>query len=127
MNVAPVLMCGRCDAPTLHIFVETRPRPRRSGKIPYLDCIYECDVCSATRPWGNRPRDATVYGRRLSDAIFVHALEHHGMRWDECPRCRGAANDCAECGDEGETWIFGSLEPCGPACPLEDLGESVPE
>jgi hypothetical protein len=127
MNVAPFLPCAKCAAATLHIFIETRARPRRPGKIPYLDCIYECDVCHETRPWGNKPRDATIYGRRLSDALFVHALERHGMRWEKCPRCRGMGNDCAECGDEGETWIFGSLAPCGPGCLIEDLEQPVDE
>jgi hypothetical protein len=127
MNVAPLLMCRRCGAPRLHIFVETRPRGGQPGRIPYLNCIYQCHTCRVTRSWGTQPRDAIVRGRRLSDEIFAHALERHGMRWERCPRCRGVGNDCAECGDEGETWIFGSLEPCEPGCPIEDLDELVAE
>src|SRR5690349_1945070 len=127
MNVAPVLMCRRCGAPRLHIFVKTRPRHRRPGAAPYVDCIYECDTCSAVRSWGNQPREVTVQGHRFSNALFIHAVDRHGMRRDQCPRCRGVGIDCPACGDEGETWVFDMLETCGPECPLEDLGLPVTE
>jgi hypothetical protein len=127
MNVAPVLVCKQCAAPRLHIFIETRPRRRRRGEIPYVDCIYACDACGASRPWGIQSREATIHGRRLSDAMFVHAQDEHGMRWSMCPHCRGVGAGCPECDGEGETWVFGSLEPCGPACLIEGLEPSVGE
>jgi hypothetical protein len=127
MNIDPVLMCGRCAAPTLHIFLERRPQARRPGELPYVDFIYECDRCEMARAWGNEPREETVYGRRLAEAIFAHAMDSHGMRRDRCPVCHGAGLDCQECGDEGETWIFTIPGPCGPACPIGDLNQPVTE
>lgn len=123
MNVSPVLVCKRCGAPRLHIFIETRALGRRRGEIPYLDCIYACDACGARRPWGTQPREATVNGRRLSHAMFVHAQDEHGMRWATCPRCHGVCAECAECAGEGEAWVFKSLDACGPACLLEGIEE----
>ena len=34
------------------------------GELPYVDCIYECDVCGHERVWGNEPREETAYGLR---------------------------------------------------------------
>ena len=127
MNIDPVLMCETCGAPQVHVFVERRPQPRQLGELPYVDCIYECDGCGAIRAWGNEPREETAYGRRLAEEAFAHAVDRHGMRRKRCPSCRGVGLDCAECGDEGEAWVFDSLEPCGPACPITGLGQPVNE
>jgi hypothetical protein len=127
MNIDPILMCGKCGVPTLHIFVERRPEPRQPGELPYVGCVYECDGCRTRRAWGNEPRQETAYGRRLADAVLAHAVDSHGMRRERCTACRGMAFECSECGDEGETWVFDSLEPCGNDCPVAELGRSVNE
>ena len=106
MNIDPILMCGRCDAPKLHIFVERRPAPHLPGELLYDDLLYACDGCGAVRGWGNEPREETAYGRWLSKEAFAHAVDRHGMRRGRCPACRGAAVDCDECGDEGKAWVF---------------------
>src|SRR5690348_6070498 len=121
MNISPILMCARCGAATLHIFVERRPQPRQPGELAYVDFIYECDACSAVRIWGNEPRRETAYGRQLADAALAHAVDKHGMRRVRCPACRGVGSDCAECSDDGEVWTFDSVDPCAPNCPIAGL------
>jgi hypothetical protein len=118
MRINATLSCSECRRPTLHIFVERRPQAREPGQIAYVDLIYECDGCGANRVWGNEPRQATAAGRRLGEAAFSHAVDHHGMRRQECPACRGTGHDCAECNDDGEVWVFDTVEPCGPECPF---------
>jgi hypothetical protein len=123
MNIDPVLMCARCQSPTLHIFVESRPARRRPGELAYVDFIYACDRCGSVRPWGNGPRKETVYRREIADATLAHAVDEHGMRLERCTACGGGSSlDCSECDDEGEVWVFDSLDPCGPACPIADVG-----
>jgi hypothetical protein len=121
MNVCPILMCARCASPTLHIFIERRPARRRPGEPAYVDCVYVCDWCGTSRAWGNEPRSETAHGRELAEAALAHAVDEHGMRRERCPACRGAGRDCSECGDEGEVWVFDSLDPCGEDCPLAGL------
>jgi hypothetical protein len=121
MNINPVLMCADCAAPMLHIFVERRPVPRKPGELAYVDFIYECDRCGATRAWGNEPREETAYGRKLADEDLAHAVDKHGMRRERCPACGGAGLDCSECDDDGQAWVFDDLEPCGPGCPIAGL------
>jgi hypothetical protein len=116
MNLAPVLVCDRCHAPTLHIFVERRPQPREAGEFAYVDCIYACNACSSVRAWGNELREETAYGRRLAEADLAHALDAHGMRRQRCPACRGLALDCSECDGEGQIWIFAAPDACGAIC-----------
>jgi len=116
VKLDPVLMCARCRAATIHIFVERRVRRRAPGEPAFVDLIYECDVCSAPRTWGNEPRHETAYGRRLSEAALTHAIDVHGMRREKCAACRGIGFDCSECGDDGQVWVFEDAEPCGPAC-----------
>jgi hypothetical protein len=127
MNIDPVLMCARCRAPKLHLFVERRPAKRMPGELLYVDFIYECDGCSAQRPWGNEPREETAYGRKLAHEAFAHAVDVHGMRRRRCPACGGAGSDCSECGDEGEVWTFDALEPCSSTCPLAGIERSESE
>jgi hypothetical protein len=127
MNIDPVLMCGRCGAPKLHIFVERRPHPRQPGDLAYVDFVYACDRCGAIRTWGNEPREETAYGRQLAEAALAHAVDSHGMRRRRCPACRGVGLNCSECGEEGDAWVFDSLEPCGPDCLIAGLGEPVNE
>ena len=127
MNIDPVLMCQRCGAPRLHVFVERRPHPRLPGELLYVDCVYECDRCGAQRLWGNEPREETAYGRHLADEAFAHVVDKHGMRREPCPACRGVSSDCSECGDDGEAWVFDNLDPCGPTCPLVGLERPVSE
>jgi bacterioferritin-associated ferredoxin len=118
MNLDPVLMCGRCRVATQHIFVERRAHPRALGEAAFFDLFYECDVCSAVRPWGNEPRQESAYGRRLAEETLSHAIDAHGMRRERCSACRGVGFDCSECGDDGQVWIFDNAEPCGPTCPI---------
>ena len=127
MNVVPVLVCDRCKAPTLHIFVERRPQQRVPGEPAYVDCIYTCDACGAVRRWGNEPREETAYGRRLAEGDLAHAVDVHGMRRQRCPSCRGLGFDCAECDGEGRIWIFAAPEPCGPECPIAGFEPPVGE
>jgi hypothetical protein len=127
MNINPILMCGRCDAPKLHIFVERRPAQHLPGELLYDDLLYVCDGCGAIRAWGNEPRGETAHGRWLSKEAFAHAVDRHGMRHGRCPACRGAGRDCDECGGEGKAWVFDSLEPCGPDCPIDGLARPVDE
>ncbi len=122
MNINPILMCGRCQAPTLHIFVERRAAPHRPGELLYNNLTFACDGCGAIRVWGNEPREETAYGRWLSKEAFAHAVDKHGMRRARCSSCYGSGRDCLECGDEGKSWIFDNPEPCGPDCPIEGLG-----
>lgn len=121
MNVDPVLMCVRCEAPTLHIFVERRPARRRPGEAAFVDCFYSCDGCGTVRAWGNEPRTETAYGRQLAEAALAHAVDEHGMRRERCSACGGASIGCSECGDEGEVWVFDEVEPCGPDCLIAGL------
>ena len=127
MNIDPVLMCVGCGAPTLHIFVERRPAPRKPGELAYVDFIYECDRCGATRAWGNEPREETAYGRKLADEDLAHAVDKHGMRRERCPACGGMSADCTTCGDDGKAWVFDRPEPCGRRCPLAGLESSESE
>jgi hypothetical protein len=127
MNVAPLLMCKRCEAPKLHIFIETQPRRSRRGEIPYADCIYECYECRVSRAWGNRPREVTLRGRRLSGTAVAHVVERHALRWVRCPGCGGSGIDCSRCGGEGEAWAYDSLKACGPSCVLEDIEDAEGE
>ena len=113
MKLDPVLMCARCRAATVHIFVERRARRRAPGEAAFVDLIYECDVCSAPRTWGNEPRHETAYGRRLSEAALTHAIDIHGMRRERCPACRGVGFDCSECGDDGTRHKDKQFEICG--------------
>ena len=89
--------------------------------MPYVDCIYECDVCGEQRAWGNEPREETAYGRRLAVEALAHAVDRHGMRRKRCPTCDGRDPDCTSCGDDGKAWVFESPNPCGPGCPLAGL------
>src|SRR5262245_35701349 len=107
-------MCGRCRVPTLHIFVERRPKRRAPGDPAFVDCFYACDACGAQRAWGNEPREETAYGKRLAAAELTHAVDVHGMRRADCPACRGTGFDCSECADDGQIWTFDDPEPCGP-------------
>jgi len=127
MNLAPLLVCGRCHIPTLHIFVERRAQPREAGELAYVDCIYACNACSTIRAWANEPREETAYGHRLAEAALAHALDVHGMRRQRCPACRGLALDCSECEGEGQIWIFDKLEPCGTECPIAAFEPLVSE
>jgi hypothetical protein len=127
VRIDAVLMCARCRAPTLHLFVERRPQRRSPGEPAFVDLVYGCDACGAPRSWGNEPREATAYGRRLGEASFAHAVDIHGMRRQACRACRGAGLDCGECGDEGEIWAFKSPEACGPNCPLRGVAARVSE
>lgn len=125
MNIDPILMCAKCGSPTLHIFVERRPARRRPGEPAYVDCLYACDRCGSPRTWGNEPRRETAHGRELAESAFAHAVDQHGMRRERCPACGGASFDCSECGDEGEVWVFDSVDPCGEDCPLAGLEGAV--
>jgi hypothetical protein len=118
MTINATLVCGRCKAATLHIFMERRPQKRRPGEFAYVDLVYECDRCGSTRVWGSEPRQATAAGRRLEEEAFAHAVDDHGMKRQMCAACRGLGLDCSECDGEGQVWAFESLEPCGPECPL---------
>ena len=127
MNINPILMCARCGAATLHIFVERRPQRRQPGELAYVDFIYRCDRCGTVRPWGNEARAETANGRKLADAALAHAIDKHGMRRERCAACHGASLDCTECGDEGEVWFFDSLDSCGPRCLIAGPGRLVNE
>jgi hypothetical protein len=50
MNIDPVLMCQRCGAPRLHVFVERRPHPRLPGS---------CSTSTASTSATNAGRDAS--------------------------------------------------------------------
>ncbi|HLK90208.1 MAG TPA: hypothetical protein VKZ18_09960 [Polyangia bacterium] len=117
-----ILMCGGCGRPTLHLFHERRNRPKEPGPAPvgpiFKDLIYVCDVCETERIWGNEPVTAGGWASEL-EAREEHAVLVHGMRSVECPSCHGADVDCSTCGDTGEVFAWGSREPCGPDCPLE--------
>ena len=125
MRIDPVLMCARCRAPTPHVFIERRPKRRSPGQLAFVDLVYGCDACGAPRPWGNEPREATIYGRRLGDEAFIHAVDVHGLRRETCRACRGTGLDCSECGDDGQTWVFETPGACGPKCPLDGIAGSV--
>ena len=127
MNLAPVLMCDRCRTARLHIFVERRPQRRALGDPAFVDVIYACDVCGASRSWGSEPREETAYGRRLAEVEVAHAVDVHGMRRIDCPACRGVGFDCSECGDDGQIWVFDLVEPCGPSCPIAGFEPPVSE
>jgi hypothetical protein len=127
VNLDPVLVCERCRAPKLHIFVDRRPQRRVPGDAAFVDCIYACDTCGAVRRWGNEPREETAYGRRLADAGLAHAVDVHGMRRKRCPACRGLGFDCSECDGEGRIWVFATPESCGPSCPVAAFAPSVTE
>ena len=127
MNLDPVLVCDRCGRATLHIFAERRPGPRAPGEDPFVDLIYGCNRCGALRRWGSEPREETAYGRRLAKVELTHAIDTHGMRRVDCPACRATGFDCAECGDDGQIWIFDVPRSCGPSCPLAGIDPSVAE
>ncbi len=127
MTIDPVLMCARCGAPTLHIFIDRQPHPRRSGQRLYVDCLYACDVCGQQRRWGNEPREETAYGVRLAEEALAHAVDKHGMRRVRCSACGGFNADCTTCDEDGKTWAFDRPEPCGPGCSLPTLEQTVEE
>jgi hypothetical protein len=127
MNIAPVLVCERCHARRLHIFVGRRPQGRVPGELAYVDCIYACDACGAVRVWGNERREETAFGRRLAGPDLAHAVDVHGMRRRTCPACRGLALDCSECDGDGRIWVFAAPEPCGPECPIAAFEPPVSE
>jgi hypothetical protein len=116
MTIDPVLMCARCQRPTLHIFVEQRLRRPLPAEPLCIDFVYVCDVCNARRKWGNA-RVRTDQGRPVP-SIFTHAVDVHGMHRADCPSCKGVGLDCADCHDKGWVWAFDSMDPCGPACLL---------
>lgn len=127
MKIDPVLMCERCGRPTLHIFFDRRPLPREPGELAYVDLVFACDVCGTRRLWGTELRGETAYGRRLVKEDFIHAVERHGLHRARCTACNGSGLDCATCDDQGQTWVLGRPQPCGPACPIADLDSSVNE
>ncbi len=126
MTIDPFLMCAECATPTLHVFTERRPQARKRGELPYVDCIYECDVCGSQRAWGNEPREETLYGRRFAAEEVAHLLDRHDMRRMPCPTCAGSDLDCPRCDDNGQAWVICKPQPCRPGCllaafdPVED-------
>jgi hypothetical protein len=58
---------------------------------------------------------------------FIHAVERHGLHRARCTVCSGSGLDCATCDDQGQTWVLGRPQPCGPACPIAELDSSVNE
>jgi hypothetical protein len=127
MKVDPLLMCGKCSEPTLHIFVERRSLPHKPGELAFVELVYACDRCGRERIWGSEPREETAYGRRLAKDDFVHAIERHGLHRARCAACGGSGIDCAACADQGQTWVLDRLAPCGPTCPIAELDSSVDE
>ncbi len=127
MKMDSVLMCAGCGAPTPHVFAGRRPQAREHGELPFADCIYECRACGRERAWGNEPRVETALGRRFVAEELAHALDEHGMRRTRCPSCDGRGLECHRCDDDGETWMFDTLDSCGATCPLAGLENAVDE
>jgi hypothetical protein len=118
MNIDPILMCAKCNRPTLHLFVERRLQHPGPGEAAFDSLVYACDRCGAPRTWGNVQRESSPYTRGLAETAFAHAVDVHGMHRGNCSACHGIGLDCSECDDQGEVWLFESPEPCGPGCPL---------
>ena len=59
-------------------------------------------------------------------ARLLHAVQVHGLRQEDCPRCQGAG--CPACGGEGEVYAF-PVRPgeCvdGVCCPLGRIGQEL--
>ena len=128
MNIDPVLLCQKCRAPRLHLFIERRPTLRHPAeRLLYVDCVYACDRCGQQRVWGNEPREETAYGVRLAAEALAHAIDEHGMRRESCRSCGGRDADCPRCGDDGKEWVFARPTPCGPRCPLAALEQGERE
>lgn len=54
-------------------------------------------------------------------ARLSHMVEEHGFAVLPCPVCHDADGGCEACDHVGVVFLKGRFEPCGSACPMNDV------
>ncbi len=122
LTIYASLMCASCRHPTLHLFHERRLQKPPAGDPAFVDLIYVCEGCETERVWGSEPKPQPKRRRSAREELREHAVAVHGMRVADCAACLGVGLSCSSCDDRGSVWVFDSLDPCGPDCPLPVTG-----